>query len=55
VGVDGNGEIYVYDIEPYLTVDFYLSNNEHDIFIARVEATEPQLFKFNPFYDEETN
>jgi len=60
VGVDEIQDAFAYKEQPSFDGASYNPfGNESDCdrvkFIGIVETTEPQLFKFNPFYDEETN
>jgi hypothetical protein len=61
VGVDGDGECYAFNYEPLYEKDhsikgYYNPNGvgyNHAYYVGTILTTEPQLFKFNPFYDNE--
>jgi len=58
VGVDDDNDVWAYQNEPELRCDSFYDmpvEYRHVILIGTIQTTEPQLFKFNPFYDEEQN
>jgi hypothetical protein len=53
VGVDNSGMAFAYNKKPRLIDGIYYENCPPFEYVGTIKTTEPQLFKFNPFYDNE--